>query len=1246
MARKIDSFGEDITLDSAQSGASNEAIVISADSGSQIDLPDAGFLGNAEILRDGHDLILETETGETVIIEGYFLASPPPLLIDGGGMALTPDLVHSFAENIGPVQYASSNAGTLTDESPVGAVQEVSGEATVTRTDGTVETVTLGTPIYQGDIVETMGDGAVNIMFIDESSFAVSEDARLAIDEYVFDPSAMSGVQNVSVLRGVFVFTSGLIGREDPDDVEIETPVGSIGIRGTTIAGKISEDGDSQITVVEGAIVVRNAFGEQTLSGQFETVGLRSFNEPMQNMGQLDSTMLNQAYGAARGVAADTFLAIDAATNNNTPDNGGESGDNANAAGESGNEGAATGATEGGAAGNADAQGEASGDGASEAGGEEPAADANAEEGSEATGDSAAGDESAQQESNLDVNAEGTGDSFSENGTFGDDGSFGNLEATAGNLVTGTATITTRTQTAETTDTLSKTETSGDTALSPTLISNFRPLVLETVALNGLSEDSVAGDVIAAFRTTESFPGASYTVTVNGTNIDPSWFTIESGSLRARVRLSADGADALSAGTFDAGDIFDIDVTVTLQSGRSTSTAISVTVADDGVANITPLALHDLANDTVNTNLGDGDDKVYDIGSAIDNHLGQDVLSFGANAFAYTKYSSHYKDSGGSNYYKDNLVYLGDVDGDNVEDYLSVTSMALYINVNGTTHQIFDGGVDGSNPMSVIGDINGDGYNDFIIGVPNNDDGSSLDVGGSYVLFGRPTFGADIDLDPLSSTDGFNISFDNDSWDNKDMMGATVSQAGDFNNDGFSDFMFTELQAGNTSYGRVHIGFGENGISGITASGDSGNVGTMVISGIRSHDSDDNGSVDDLPIFGGGDMNGDGISDIGIADLGTDLDADWLHVIYGDNSRAGGTNINAADGIDAAENGFTLKFGTGKELIGGNMVGDFNGDGRDDFVMALRDGDYVDVFVLFGSEGMEGTITLTQNDMKNMHDAGEGFLMGYDLSTLTDGKDWANPANDFRMEFSTAGDQDGDGFDDIVIGTPDWGDATNTGAGQVLVVYGRNETGTGADGDDVIINSNPLATADGQHLVGDANNMNFSANGYINVSMRGGAGNDHFELHGHNFDESNLGNIDGGSGIDRLHLHDTGKTLDFTNVGSEGISGIEEIDIGNSGTNTLKLGIDDIFRLMQESDLVDGGRQILKISGNGILKIDNNNNSPELLNAVNELSTNHGFTIEGASDTNGNGYYDMEFGTGYTLLIDRDITDTTNAAVI
>src|SRR5688572_2903261 len=139
---------------------------------------------------------------------------------------------------------------------------------------------------------------------------AVSENARLAVDDYSFDPSTESGSTNFSVLRGVFVFTSGLIGRDDPDDVHIDTPVGSIGIRGTIIAGDINPGAESQISVVEGAIVITNGAGVMTLSTQFETVSLGDFNAPMQSLGVLSANDFNIKFAGVSDVAPTLFSAI------------------------------------------------------------------------------------------------------------------------------------------------------------------------------------------------------------------------------------------------------------------------------------------------------------------------------------------------------------------------------------------------------------------------------------------------------------------------------------------------------------------------------------------------------------------------------------------------------------------------------------------------------------------------------------------------------------------------------------------------------------------------------------------------------------------------------------------------------------------------------------------------------------------------------------------------------------------------
>ncbi len=292
-----------------ESAPDNTQRITLQNDGQSVDLPDASYVRDANITRDGVDLVLETADG-TVVIEGYYAAEPTPNLVAPDGLTLTPDLVNSFTH--GGNQYADAGMG-MNDVSPVGAVQEISGEATVTRLNGSVEVIGIGTPIYQGDVIDTDEDGAVNIIFVDDTTFAVSEDARLSIDEYVFDAATQSGVSNFSVLKGVFVFTSGLIGRDDPDDVMIDTPSGSIGIRGTIIAGDVNT---GEITVIEGAIVLHDFSGNTvTLSNQYETARFNALEGQIEHVGELSANDVITKFMSVSTVAADLFSSIqDSAT--------------------------------------------------------------------------------------------------------------------------------------------------------------------------------------------------------------------------------------------------------------------------------------------------------------------------------------------------------------------------------------------------------------------------------------------------------------------------------------------------------------------------------------------------------------------------------------------------------------------------------------------------------------------------------------------------------------------------------------------------------------------------------------------------------------------------------------------------------------------------------------------------------------------------------------------------------------------
>ena len=135
----------------------------------------------------------------------------------------------------------------------VGTVTQVVGSVTITHADGSVTTAVPGSPIAQGDAIQTSANGAVNIRFADDTTFAISENARMSVDQFVYNASDHQGSTLFSLLQGAFVWTSGLIGKTNPGAVNIETPVGEIGIRGTQFILQVSPDQD-QIDLIQGEV--------------------------------------------------------------------------------------------------------------------------------------------------------------------------------------------------------------------------------------------------------------------------------------------------------------------------------------------------------------------------------------------------------------------------------------------------------------------------------------------------------------------------------------------------------------------------------------------------------------------------------------------------------------------------------------------------------------------------------------------------------------------------------------------------------------------------------------------------------------------------------------------------------------------------------------------------------------------------------------------------------------------------------
>ncbi len=389
----------------------------------------------------------------------------------------------------------------------------------------------------------------------------------------------------------------------------------------------------------------------------------------------------------------------------------------------------------------------------------------------------------------------------------------------------------------------------------------------------------------------------------------------------------------------------------------------------------------------------------------------------------------------------------GDINGDGIDDLIlgapSAGSTGYYGGAPGETYVVFGsaGGfassldvaaLDGSNGFSIVGidaydqsgaavssagDVNGDGFDDVIIGAPNA--GSNYNTyGESYLVFGTDAgFAPSIELSALDGTNGFRI----EGVDDNDLSGTAVSGAGDVNGDGIDDVVIGAPYAGQYNSGESYVVFGTNaGFAANLALSDLDGTNGFRIDGADAYESSG------VSVSAAGDINGDGIGDVIIGADGNSYfsySAGEAYIVFGTDTGFGASlDLSALDGI----NGFRIggMFRADRAGASVSAAGDVNGDGFDDVIIgaprAYADGrDSGESYVVFGGDG--------------------GFVPSIDVSDL-DG------TNGFRIvgvddydqsgaAVSTAGDINGDGIDDVIIGAPGTGsDYSSPGAS--FVVFG------------------------------------------------------------------------------------------------------------------------------------------------------------------------------------------------------------------
>ncbi|MFA6316005.1 MAG: FecR family protein [Elusimicrobiota bacterium] len=139
----------------------------------------------------------------------------------------------------GPVLTQIGVAGAVSGKVMAFTPTQVQAKAPVGRE------VLSGKPLFLNEKVTTDAKGRMQVMLNDETTFTLGPNAAMVLDEFVYDPGSGAGEVAASVTRGAFRFVTGKIGAKDPSKVKVKFPTGTMGIRGTIVAGQVNEDGST-----------------------------------------------------------------------------------------------------------------------------------------------------------------------------------------------------------------------------------------------------------------------------------------------------------------------------------------------------------------------------------------------------------------------------------------------------------------------------------------------------------------------------------------------------------------------------------------------------------------------------------------------------------------------------------------------------------------------------------------------------------------------------------------------------------------------------------------------------------------------------------------------------------------------------------------------------------------------------------------------------------------------------------------
>jgi hypothetical protein len=130
---------------------------------------------------------------------------------------------------------------TQASDQVVGSLKNVKGTAQVIRGKQTLA-AKQGLKLMQQDTLTTGKDGSLGVIFRDDSVLSLGPESELVIDEFVFQPAEGKMSMITNMVKGTASYLTGKIGKAAPDKVKMETPLATIGIRGTHYLVKVDPD--------------------------------------------------------------------------------------------------------------------------------------------------------------------------------------------------------------------------------------------------------------------------------------------------------------------------------------------------------------------------------------------------------------------------------------------------------------------------------------------------------------------------------------------------------------------------------------------------------------------------------------------------------------------------------------------------------------------------------------------------------------------------------------------------------------------------------------------------------------------------------------------------------------------------------------------------------------------------------------------------------------------------------------------